>query len=139
MWSLIHGIGRVPKTLVWDREAAIGGTGKLTTSAAAFAGTLATRIKLDHGIGLLTDTATRDRVLYTLSLAKAYATSADNRTGDIDRACHEAATILPLLTHVSSARCRTQLTDLIATLRHHRGHDVRDLREQAAQALAAPV
>lgn len=95
--------------------------------------------QLDHGIGLLTDTATRDRVLYTLSLAKAYATSADNRTGDIDRACHETATILPLFTHVSSARCRTQLTDLIATLRHHRGHDVRDLREQAAQALAAPV
>ncbi|MFD8754652.1 IS21 family transposase [Kitasatospora sp. NPDC059577] len=46
MWSLIHGIGRVPKTLVWDREAAIGGTGKVTAPAAAFAGTLATRIKL---------------------------------------------------------------------------------------------
>lgn len=46
MWSLIHSIGRVPKTLVWDREAAIGGTGKVTAPAAAFAGTLATRIKL---------------------------------------------------------------------------------------------
>ncbi|MFE7934652.1 IS21 family transposase [Streptomyces sp. NPDC057456] len=46
MWSLIHGIGRVPKTLVWDREAAIGGTGKVTAPAAAFAGTLATRIRL---------------------------------------------------------------------------------------------
>ncbi|MER5917687.1 IS21 family transposase [Streptomyces sp. NPDC001982] len=46
MWSLIHGIGRVTKTLVWDREAAIGGTGKVTAPAAAFAGTLATRIKL---------------------------------------------------------------------------------------------
>jgi transposase len=46
MWSLIHGIGRVPKTLVWDREAAIGGTGKVTAPAAAFAGTLATRIQL---------------------------------------------------------------------------------------------
>ncbi|MFI2207958.1 IS21 family transposase [Streptomyces sp. NPDC020192] len=46
MWSLIHGIGRVPKTLVWDRKAAIGGTGKVTAPAAAFAGTLATRIKL---------------------------------------------------------------------------------------------
>ena len=46
MWSLISGIGRVPKTLVWDREAAIGGSGKLTAPAAAFAGTLATKIKL---------------------------------------------------------------------------------------------
>ncbi|KUN61159.1 hypothetical protein AQJ54_34075 [Streptomyces griseorubiginosus] len=46
MWSLIQGIGRVTKTLVWDREAAIGGTGKVTAPAAAFAGTLATQIKL---------------------------------------------------------------------------------------------
>ncbi|MFG2265172.1 IS21 family transposase [Streptomyces sp. NPDC048720] len=46
MWSLIHAIGRVTKTLVWDREAAIGGTGKVTAPAAAFAGTLATRIQL---------------------------------------------------------------------------------------------
>jgi transposase len=46
MWSLISGIGRVTKTLVWDREAAIGGTGKVTAPAAAFAGTLATKIRL---------------------------------------------------------------------------------------------
>jgi transposase len=46
MWSLISGLGRVPKTLVWDRESAIGGTGKVSAPAAAFAGTLATRIKL---------------------------------------------------------------------------------------------
>ncbi|MEU0477930.1 IS21 family transposase [Streptosporangium sp. NPDC006013] len=46
MWSLISGIGRVTKTLVRDREAAIGGTGRVTAPAAAFAGTLATKIKL---------------------------------------------------------------------------------------------
>jgi transposase len=46
MWALISGVGRVSKTLVWDRESAIGGTGKLTPIAAAFAGTLATRIRL---------------------------------------------------------------------------------------------
>lgn len=46
MWSLISAIGRVPKTLVWDRESAIGGTGRVTAPAAAFAGTLATRIRL---------------------------------------------------------------------------------------------
>ena len=46
MWLLIGGIGRVTKTLVWDRESAIGGTGRVSASAAAFAGTLATQIKL---------------------------------------------------------------------------------------------
>jgi transposase len=46
MWSLISAIGRVTRTLVWDRESAIGGTGRVTAPAAAFAGTLATRIKL---------------------------------------------------------------------------------------------
>jgi len=46
MWALIGGIGRVTKVLVWDRESAIGGTGRVSAPAAAFAGTLATQIKL---------------------------------------------------------------------------------------------
>ncbi|MGN2636530.1 IS21 family transposase [Nocardia takedensis] len=46
MWQLIAGFGRVTKILIWDREAAIGGTGRVTAPAAAFAGTLATRIML---------------------------------------------------------------------------------------------
>jgi transposase len=46
MWQLIAGVGRVTKVLVWDREAGIGGTGRPTPAAAAFAGTLATRIVL---------------------------------------------------------------------------------------------
>jgi transposase len=46
MWELICRLGRVPKMLVWDRESAIGGTGRVTAVAAAFAGTLATQIKL---------------------------------------------------------------------------------------------
>ena len=46
MWELIGVWRRSPRTLVWDREAAIGGTGKLTSEAAAFAGTLGVRIKL---------------------------------------------------------------------------------------------
>jgi transposase len=46
MWVVLRGWGRVPKTLVWDREAAIGGTGRVSTLAAGFAGTLATRIHL---------------------------------------------------------------------------------------------
>lgn len=46
MWTSISQVGRVTKTLLWDRESAIGGTGKVTTAAVAFAGTLATQIKL---------------------------------------------------------------------------------------------
>jgi transposase len=46
MWELICRLERVPKTLVWDRESAIGGTGRVSAPAAAFAGTLATQIKL---------------------------------------------------------------------------------------------
>jgi transposase len=46
MWQLINGIGRVTKRLVWDRESAIGGTGRVSMPAAAFAGTLATKIVL---------------------------------------------------------------------------------------------
>lgn len=46
MWQLIDGIGRVTKQLVWDRESAIGGTGRVSAPAAAFAGTLATKIVL---------------------------------------------------------------------------------------------
>lgn len=46
MWALISRVGRVTKTLVWDRESAIGGTGRVSAPAAAFAGTLATQIRL---------------------------------------------------------------------------------------------
>jgi transposase len=46
MWEIIGGWGRCPRSLVWDREAAIGGAGKPSTEAAAFAGTLGVRIKL---------------------------------------------------------------------------------------------
>jgi transposase len=46
MWTLIEGVGRVTKSLLWDRESAIGGTGRVSVPAAAFAGTLATQIRL---------------------------------------------------------------------------------------------
>jgi hypothetical protein len=42
MWQLINALGKVPKTLIWDRESAIGGKGVVTVPAASFAGTLAT-------------------------------------------------------------------------------------------------
>lgn len=46
MWHILTQWGRVPKTLVWDREAAIGGTGKPSAEAAAFTGTLGVRLHL---------------------------------------------------------------------------------------------
>jgi len=50
MWALIAGIGAVSKTLAWDREAAIGGSGRLTDAARMFAGTLGTQIVLPFGV-----------------------------------------------------------------------------------------
>ena len=46
MWAIISALGAVTKTLWWDREAAIGGSGRPSPAAAAFAGTLGTRIVL---------------------------------------------------------------------------------------------
>ena len=44
MWSLLAGVGGVPRRLVWDNEAGIGRRGHLAEGVAGFAGTLATRI-----------------------------------------------------------------------------------------------
>ncbi|ANY05802.1 IS21 family transposase [Pseudonocardia sp. HH130630-07] len=46
MWQLITGLGRVPRTLVWDREAGIAIKGRVNAPVAGFVGTLATRIQL---------------------------------------------------------------------------------------------
>ena len=46
MWALIGALGRVPRVLVWDREAGIAGKTGVHTPVAGFAGTLATRIVL---------------------------------------------------------------------------------------------
>ncbi len=44
MWQLLHGLGGVPKMLVWDNESGIGQHHRLTLGARSFAGTLGTRI-----------------------------------------------------------------------------------------------
>ena len=46
MWQIIAGWDACPRTLVWDREAAIGGTGRPTIEATSFAGTIGVRLKL---------------------------------------------------------------------------------------------
>lgn len=46
MWQLIAGVGAVSKSLVWDLESAIGKGRRVSAPAAAFAGSLATGIRL---------------------------------------------------------------------------------------------
>jgi len=46
MWSIMSELGAVTHKMVWDRESAIGGKGKPTALATAFAGTLGTRLVL---------------------------------------------------------------------------------------------
>lgn len=46
MRELITRLGRVPRTVVWDREAAIAGRGKPSLAAAGFFGTLGTGLKI---------------------------------------------------------------------------------------------
>lgn len=46
MWQIISGWGACPRSLLWDREAAIGGTGRPSVEAASFVGTLGVRLKL---------------------------------------------------------------------------------------------
>lgn len=46
MWRLLSSLGAIPRQVVWDREAAIAGTGKPTTLAAGFFGTLACGLKI---------------------------------------------------------------------------------------------
>jgi hypothetical protein len=44
MWSLIEGLGAVPRRLVWDNESGIGRGGRLAAGVSAFTGTLATQL-----------------------------------------------------------------------------------------------
>ncbi|WP_149205479.1 IS21 family transposase [Actinotalea subterranea] len=46
MWQIVTGWDACPRTLVWDREAAIGGTGRPTIEATSFVGTIGVRLKL---------------------------------------------------------------------------------------------
>ena len=46
MRVVIERLGRVPRTIVWDRESAIAGKGKPTQAAVGFFGTLATGLKI---------------------------------------------------------------------------------------------
>jgi transposase len=45
-WRLVQQVGAVTRTLVWDRESAIGGTGRVSQAMTGFAGTLGVGVRL---------------------------------------------------------------------------------------------
>jgi hypothetical protein len=45
-WRLVQALGAVTRTLVWDRESAIGGTGRVSQAMTGFAGTLGVGVRL---------------------------------------------------------------------------------------------
>jgi len=45
-WRLVQQVGAVTRTLVWDRESAIGGTGRVSPAMTGFAGTLGIGVRL---------------------------------------------------------------------------------------------
>jgi len=101
--------------------------------------TVAAETQLSRGLAQLGDNASRDRVLYGLSLALTHARANAGRH-DIELACHEAAQVLPMLPMVSSARCRSLITAIGAELRPHRGlASVRDLLDSAEGSDTTPT
>ncbi|GAA5097048.1 hypothetical protein [Nocardia iowensis] len=81
--------------------------------------TLQAEQQLAEGLANLNQDATRDRVLYGLSLALAHARGTGGRQ-DLELACYEAGQVLPMLPEVGSARCRNLIDTINAELRPHR-------------------
>ncbi|WP_157777523.1 hypothetical protein [Nocardia terpenica] len=75
--------------------------------------------QLAEGLARLGPNATRDRVLYGLSLALAHVRGTGGRQ-DLELACYEADQVLPLLPEVGSARCRSLIETITVELRPHR-------------------
>ncbi|MGW6332154.1 hypothetical protein [Nocardia rhamnosiphila] len=93
---------------------------------------------LTDGLSRVGNDATRDRVLYGLSLALTHA-PADRGTGDVELACYQVKQVLPLISQVGSARCRTLLEAILTELRpHKRTPAVRELVDES-ESLWEPV
>lgn len=75
--------------------------------------------QLAEGLSQLSENATRDRVLYGLSLSLAHTRGTGGRQ-DLELACYEADQVLPLLAQVGSARCRNVIETITSELRPHR-------------------
>lgn len=82
---------------------------------------------LSDGLAQVAADATRDRVMYGLSLALTHLPG-NHRAGDVERACYQAEQVLPLLPAIGSARCRSLLDTVLSHLRpHHKTAAVREL------------
>jgi hypothetical protein len=75
--------------------------------------------RLAEGLAQLGQNATRDRVLYGLSLALAHARGTGGRQ-DLELACYEADQVLPMLPDLGSARCRNLIETITTELRPYR-------------------
>ncbi|MGW4368055.1 hypothetical protein ACWEKT_20670 [Nocardia takedensis] len=101
--------------------------------------TVAAEAQLSRGLAQLGDNASRDRVLYGLSLALTHARGHAGRH-DIELACHEATQVLPMLPMVGSARCRNLIAAIATELRPHRGlTSVRDLLDSVEGSDLTPT
>ncbi|WP_216917635.1 hypothetical protein [Nocardia noduli] len=101
--------------------------------------TVTAEAQLSRGLAQLGANASRDRVLYGLSLALTHARGNAGRH-DIELACHEATQVLPMLPMVGSARCRNLIAAIGAELRPHRGlTSVRDLLDNVEESAPIPT
>ncbi|RDI43561.1 hypothetical protein DFR68_12028 [Nocardia mexicana] len=95
--------------------------------------------QLAEGLAHLGENATRDRVLYGLSLALAHTRGAGGRQ-DLELACYEAEQVLPMLPEVGSARCRKLIETITTELRPHRTTStVREFLDKFAMLKQAPI
>ncbi|WP_416563565.1 hypothetical protein [Nocardia testacea] len=88
-------------------------------------------IHLSEGLSRVGNEATRDKVLYGLSLALAHMPGTSG-AGSLEMVCHQAEQVLPLLSRVGSARCRELFDSVLTELRpHSRVIAVRELIDKA--------
>lgn len=94
---------------------------------------------LADGLSQVSEEATRDRLLYGLSLALTHAPGSRGH-GDVEMACHQAEQVLPLLLQVRSARCHTLLDTVLTELHpHRRTHAVRELVDKSESLRRAGI
>nr|WP_157121803.1 hypothetical protein [Nocardia miyunensis] len=85
---------------------------------------------LSDGLAQVAADATRDRVMYGLSLALTHLPS-NHRPGDVEQACYQTEQVLPLLPSIGSARCHSLLNTVLSHLRpYHKTAAVRELMDK---------
>ncbi|MGO4612989.1 hypothetical protein AB4305_03430 [Nocardia sp. 2YAB30] len=95
--------------------------------------------ELAKGLAQLGDDASRDRVLYGLSLSLAHARGTAGRQ-DLELACYEAGQVLPMLPKVGSVRCRNLIEMIRTELHPHRSTaSVQDFLGGFEASMSVPI